>query len=266
MGITVTELLKIAAAQVGYREKETNSQLDNPTANAGDGNYTKFAVDLHKAGYYNGNKNGYAWCDVFVDWCFWKLCGGDAAKAQKVQCQIGPYGAGCSWSARYFKEAGRLFTSNPQPGDQAFFKDYAHTGIVEKVTDTTIVIIEGNAGNAVQRNPYARNDARLISYGRPLFEAEKPAPSPVPTKSVEEVARECIKGDWGNGNARRDKLTAAGYDYRTVQAKVNELLTIDRLARECIRGDWGNGEERRKRLTAAGYDYAAVQKRVNELI
>lgn len=43
-------------------------------------------------------------------------------------------------------------------------------------------------------------------------------------KSVEEIAREVIAGKWGNGQKREDNLTAAGYDYNAVQAKVNALL------------------------------------------
>lgn len=43
-------------------------------------------------------------------------------------------------------------------------------------------------------------------------------------KSNTEVAREVIQGKWGNGAARKQKLTAAGYDYSAVQAKVNRLL------------------------------------------
>lgn len=33
-----------------------------------------------------------------------------------------------------------------------------------------------------------------------------------------------IRGNWGNGADRRNRLTSAGYDYAAVQAKVNELL------------------------------------------
>lgn len=43
-------------------------------------------------------------------------------------------------------------------------------------------------------------------------------------KSVTEVAKEVIQGKWGNGAERKQKLTAAGYDYSAVQSKVNELL------------------------------------------
>lgn len=43
-------------------------------------------------------------------------------------------------------------------------------------------------------------------------------------KSVDAIACEVIRGDWGNGEERKKKLAAAGYDYSTVQKKVNELL------------------------------------------
>ncbi|MCM1222971.1 MAG: N-acetylmuramoyl-L-alanine amidase, partial [Lachnospiraceae bacterium] len=33
-----------------------------------------------------------------------------------------------------------------------------------------------------------------------------------------------IRGDWGNGDERRKRLAAAGYDYSAVQKRVNELL------------------------------------------
>ena len=93
------------------------------------------------------------------------------------------------------------------------------------------------------------------------------------TKTVDELAREVLNGAWGNGEDRKQRLTAAGYDYSAVQTKVNELMgakiptkSIDELAREVIAGKWGNGADRKNRLTAAGYNYFAVQTRVNELL
>lgn len=43
-------------------------------------------------------------------------------------------------------------------------------------------------------------------------------------KSVDEVAREVIQGKWGNGSERKNRLTAAGYNYNEVQKKVNSIL------------------------------------------
>lgn len=51
-----------------------------------------------------------------------------------------------------------------------------------------------------------------------------PADSSGTKKSIDAIAREVIRGDWGNGDERKQKLTAAGYDYSAVQKKVNELL------------------------------------------
>lgn len=96
-------------------------------------------------------------------------------------------------------------------------------------------------------------------------------PKKSPEKTIDELAYEVIRGEWGNGQERYDKLTAAGYDYDAVQSRVNEILyppkkSIDEIAAEVIRGEWGNGEERYKRLTEAGYDYNEVQARVNEIL
>ena len=45
------------------------------------------------------------------------------------------------------------------------------------------------------------------------------------TKSIDTLAREVIRGDWGNGAERKKRLSAAGYDYAAVQQRVNELLS-----------------------------------------
>ncbi len=103
----------------------------------------------------------------------------------------------------------------------------------------------------------------------------KEAAAAAEAKKIDDLAKEVIQGKWGNGQERKDKLTAAGFDYDKIQAKVNELLgavkptgtkTVDDLAKEVIRGDWGNGQDRIDKLTAAGYDYKAIQAKVNELM
>lgn len=44
------------------------------------------------------------------------------------------------------------------------------------------------------------------------------------SKSNRVIAEEVIDGKWGVGSARKKALTAAGYDYKEIQALVNELL------------------------------------------
>ena len=49
--------------------------------------------------------------------------------------------------------------------------------------------------------------------------------STIPTKkTVAEIAKEVIQGKWGVGADRKQRLTAAGYDYSAVQAEVNRML------------------------------------------
>lgn len=43
-------------------------------------------------------------------------------------------------------------------------------------------------------------------------------------KTVDELAKEVIQGKWGSGVDRKNRLTAAGYDYNAVQKEVNRLL------------------------------------------
>nr|DAU31378.1 MAG TPA: peptidoglycan hydrolase [Caudoviricetes sp.] len=61
------------------------------------------------------------------------------------------------------------------------------------------------------KNGYAVFD----SNGKQVYPAKK---------SVDEVAREVIQGKWGNGSERKNRLTAAGYDYNEVQKKVNQMI------------------------------------------
>ena len=35
-----------------------------------------------------------------------------------------------------------------------------------------------------------------------------------------------LAGNWGNGEERKNRLSAAGYDYDSVQTKVNELCGV----------------------------------------
>ena len=112
----------------------------------------------------------------------------------------------------------------------------------------------------------------IEQYNLTAWDAREVQPQPQ-LKSIDEVAKEVIRGEWGNGEDRKARLTQAGYDYNVIQARANEMLrpqpqrkSIDEIAREVIRGKWGNNPERQRRLESAGYDYNAVQKRVNQLM
>ena len=53
-------------------------------------------------------------------------------------------------------------------------------------------------------------------------------------KTIDELAKEVIRGDWGNGTERKEKLTAAGYDYAAIQKRVNEMLKQVTMEILCI--------------------------------
>ena len=179
-------LIKIAEAELGYLEKKSNKDLYDKTGNAGSANYTKYAYefDTKYSGFYNGKKNGFAWCDVFVDYCFVTAFGVEEAK--RLLCQPSKsLGAGCKWSRNYYKEKGQLYTS-PKIGDQIFFygskkSDIAHTGLVYKVDSTYVYTIEGNTssksgvvanGGAVAKKKYKLTYSRIAGYGRPKYDKE----------------------------------------------------------------------------------------------
>lgn len=57
---------------------------------------------------------------------------------------------------------------------------------------------------------------------------QKPITTFITRKSNRQIAEEIIEGIWGNGAARKRKLVAAGYNYKEIQALVNELLRKQR--------------------------------------
>lgn len=186
------KVISILLAEEGYLEKKSNKNLDDKYANAGANNYTKYARDLDAIkNFYNGKKQGYAWCDVFVDWGFVKAFGVD--EALRLLCQpTSSCGAGVGFSADYYKAKGQFYTSNPQPGDQIFFKDSkgnrVHTGLIYQVDKSYVYTIEGNTssdpgvipnGGCVKKKKYALNYKYIYGYGRPAYKVE---PKPVTKK------------------------------------------------------------------------------------
>lgn len=198
------KVIQVAEAEVGYLEKKTNASLDDKTANAGDKNYTKYARDLDALGFYNGKKNGVAWCDIFVDWCFVQAYGLEAAL--KLTCQVlgkSNCGAGCKYSRGYYQKKGRLFDA-PQAGDQIFFwpKDaiggpaVQHTGLVYAVDNTYVYTIEGNTSGAngvianggVCKKKYKLTYNRIAGYGRPDWGTQSAEADTTDTAETDDTA------------------------------------------------------------------------------
>ena len=243
---TIKKLVALAEKEVGYLEKRSNSQLDDKTANAGDKNFTKYQRDMDAiAGFYNGKKQGYSWCDVFCDWLFVQTFG--VEEAMRLLCQPQKsMGAGCDWSAKYYKAKNQWYTT-PQVGDQIFFKSasysFAHTGLVVGVDANYVYTVEGNTsgasevvanGGGVCKKRYPRNYANIVGYGRPLWTAAQKVGMPSSTapaatvKTISVAVRQLSKGMEGN-------------DVKTLQAAL--IANGFNCGSAGADGDFGSGTE-----------------------
>lgn len=229
MSYDPNKVIQEALNEVGYLEKKDKTSLDDKTANAGDKNCTKYARDLDAIGFYNGKKQGVAWCDVFVDWCFVQAYGLEAAL--KLTCQpLGKSnsGAGCKYSRQYYKNKKRLFDT-PQPGDQIFFypKDgiggtaIQHTGLVYAVDSGYVYTVEGNTsgangvvanGGGVCKKKYKLTYNRIAGYGRPDYGMSVVTSDP----------NELKKGDKNDAVALlQENLISLGYNLGTYGTNKN---------------------------------------------
>lgn len=170
--VNANKVLDVARSYLNYSEKDSANNLAG--GSVGHNNYTIFAKILDDLGdFYNGKKQGYAWCDVFVDCVVFLACNKDEDAALYVLCQPKySAGAGCAYSAQYYKQAGRWSTT-PQVGAQIFFSyrpgDVSHTGLVESFTSTTVTTIEGNSSDRVVRRTYNINNGNIYGYGLPRY-------------------------------------------------------------------------------------------------
>ena len=210
-----SKILELANAEVGYLEKASNSQLDDKTANAGDKNYTKYARDMDNLKVYNGIKQGYAWCNVFIDWLFYKALGQERA----LELLIG-WSAGCTQDYIWFKN-NKQIVIEPQVGDLIFFGDCDHIGIVEKVENGRIYTIEGNTSNKaeliinggqVARKSYELTSRYIKAFARPNYYEQDPV-NQEQNNTINEITYSLIKrGSTGNlVRIAQQKLIEKGY-------------------------------------------------------
>lgn len=221
--LLASKVVAIALSQVGYKESGKN--------------VTKYAKDLDSINFYNGKKQGSEWCDIFVDWCVWQASGKDKARAlaalyepTKDNC-----GAGCKYSARYFRSKG-AWSKTPRVGDQIFFGkegSETHTGLVVAVGVSTITTVEGNKSNAVKKCSYSKNDSKIAGYGRIKYDSDpqpEPQPKPIKEDTCMIEVRVLSKGNSGEDVKTVQRiLKQEGYKYN------NKVLAID--------GDFGTATD-----------------------
>lgn len=154
---TVKELLNIATSYLGVKESPPNS--NNVTFNTW---------------YYGHEVSGsaYPWCMCYVQFC-----------CSKANVKLPLLTASCGALMNAAKSAGMWVTKNFQTGDLVIF-DWSgkktttnHVGIVESVTSTGVVTIEGNTavgndsnGGEVMRR--TRDSKFIVGAVRPVYDKE----------------------------------------------------------------------------------------------
>lgn len=111
-------------------------------------------------------------------------------------------------------------------GDNTGNPDHIGTVIYVNKESGYMVVMEGNYSNAVKKRTIMINGRFIRGFICPKYTgngAELP-PAQSSGKDIKTVAREVIAGQWGNGNARKKNLEAAGYNYKEVQDAVNQIL------------------------------------------
>ena len=158
------------------RQKIVNAAVSYIGCNEANGTH-KQIIDL-----YNSHKplaRGYAvkytdeWCATFVS-------------AMAIKCGLAgiiPTECGCGQMIALFQKLGAWQENDayiPKPGDVIFYdwQDTGagdntgwsdHVGLVEKVSGSTITVIEGNKGCAVGRRTLAVNGRYIRGYGVPKY-------------------------------------------------------------------------------------------------
>lgn len=109
-------------------------------------------------------------------------------------------------------------------GDNTGWSD--HVGIVEKISNGYMTVIEGNYNDAVGRRVIAVNARYIRGYGVPKFETKDISKVDTTKKTIDEIAKEVIDGKWSSGEERKQLLAAEGYDYESVRIRVNQMLGV----------------------------------------
>ena len=226
----ISKILDIAKAEVGYLEKSREAYERNPavlyskTDGAGKDNYTKYAKEMDELRVYNGIKQGYPWCKVFVDWCMVQALGLDRAR----ELLLG-FTAGVLQEYNWYKSNGMIY-NEPQIGDLVIFGDCDHIGFIENYDNNKIYTIEGNTsgatglvanGGAVLKKSYYRTSSYIKCYCRPNYHSEPVPPTPQPTGDAQIRAIQ----EWCNTYSCNNISVDGYYGTKTLSAIIKVYQT-----------------------------------------
>lgn len=98
-----------------------------------------------------------------------------------------------------------------------------HVGMVTYIATNTFVVFEGNKNRRVDSRVMPMNGKYIRGFITPNYKS-KATNDFIDYVKIDVVARDCIKGKYGNNPQRAQKLREMGYNPDEVQARINELL------------------------------------------
>lgn len=106
-----------------------------------------------------------------------------------------------------------------------------HVGVIYEVFKDAgyFTVIEGNYDDSVKIRTVSINGKFIRGFITPKYTDDTVTitdPVTDSKKSISTIAKEVIAGKWGNGDTRRKKLEAAGYNYEEVQKEVNKTVNV----------------------------------------
>lgn len=185
-----SDVVRTALNEVGYQGGKGTS---------------KYTRDLDNVNYWQmPPKDGCPdadWCSIFVNWCIYQSTRNSDGEIDPDKWDAHYFtfepdsgenlAAGCGYAANYYMDHDAWSDSSRDAavGDQIFFRNFAHTGLVidwgqENGIDM-IYTVEGNAsGYQVVRRSYRADDPCIDGYGHPRYDGAELAADP-PTNHQE---------------------------------------------------------------------------------
>lgn len=242
MAKTSSDVLKVAISQISYCESPRNS------------NKTKYGKWF--------GVNGEPWCAIFLDWCFEKAKEGslfphNASAAYSQNEMVSKCGGSWVMKQNTSRATRKAYLAKARPGDIVSF-DFgrmdayrSHIGIVEKVSGSNIICIEGNTtpdgksgsqanGGIVCRK--TRSYLSVCSAVRPAYSGVVPVPVPKPDSVTTPLTVDGIMGyqtkcrlqTWLNDSGAEPKLAVDG------EVGKNTVKALQKkIGAKPIDGKWG---------------------------
>lgn len=157
-----------------------------------------------------------SWCATFVSYVM-LMCGGVNP----------PYECSCYYMNK-LATTNKQIVKTPKPNDLIIYdwkndSTLDHVGIIVSVDGNILKVVEGNKSKQVGVRYINKNNPEIECYIR-VKQKTTTNTNTNDTTDLTQVAKDVIKGVYGNGNERKEKLQSMGYDYNEVQKLVNKML------------------------------------------